>query len=162
MGKSKASRAPVSVQTRGRLLLSERGIRASVLREIAEERIAESKLLMSRDYFSGAAYLVGYGVELLLKARVAQIENAGYWPLVNIKDEHRTHSLELLLIRANLHNPFQLSRRANRELEINWLTLRGWSPTYRYERLQRRRASDIVGSVVDEPNGVAPWLRLRF
>lgn len=124
------------------LTLTAEGIRSSVLRELADERIAEAQLLLAHKRWTGAAYLVGYGVELHLKAVIAVRRWAGVWPLPAIAQEYMHHNLEILLDQAGLRITMRQAAKNNSDLGINWQAVRGWGPHRRYSRLHRRRASE--------------------
>ena len=139
--------------------LSLQGMRSADMCGLAEDRINEAVLLLANHHYTGAAYIAGYAVEFYLKAILARQQYAGFWPLDNIVNEHRTHDLEDLLTMCGLKDRMRTASKTNIELAINWQALRDWRPDIRYRRLRRRLAEDIVGAVTDTPNGVAHWLR---
>lgn len=137
------------------------GAPAGQLRGLAEERIAEARILLKANKVSGAAYIVGYGVELHLKAIIAERSYAGFWPPVEMASDLHHHNLEILLRQAGLTDALRRAGKDNTELEVNWATARRWSPSFRYQRLRAVVAEDMVDAVAHERHGVAQWLRRR-
>jgi hypothetical protein len=71
------------------------------LRRLAEQKVRDAEVLLEAGRYDGAAYLVGYGVELALKARIC--ETLGWEGFPSTRNEFRqyasfrTHDLEVLL-----------------------------------------------------------------
>jgi hypothetical protein len=141
--------------------LTREGVRSQVLAELAFERVKEAQHLLRGGYYTGAAYIVGYGVELLLKAIIAGRQYAGSWPVANVTTEVFTHNLDKLLQIADLDKQMREDSKMNKSLGINWITIRTWGTHLRYIRLPRHEASDMVDAVAEQPDGVAAWLGLR-
>jgi HEPN domain-containing protein len=160
---SRKRRAELSVRwaRTGAIEMSLQGIRSSVLCELADDRIREANILLSHGQHTGAAYIAGYAVELLLKAILAARANAGVWPLDHNVAEYRTHDFEDFLKLCGLREQMRQSSAKNFELGSNWVILREWRTDLRYRRLQRALAADIVQAVSDQRDGVARWLRVR-
>lgn len=150
---------PAPIRRPGPLALDRRGVRAAVLCELAADRVREARLLLKHEQFTGAAYIAGYAVELLLKAIIAVRANAGFWPLEQLVSEYRTHDFDILLKQAGLARQMRAVAGKNPELSSNWQVARIWETNFRYRRLQRQLASDIVSAVTDERDGIAAWLR---
>lgn len=130
-----------------RRTLTRDGIPATALIELARERVREAELLLGKDHYAGAAYIVGYAVELLLKALISRQRFASRWPVEAVADNLKVHDLEALA-------------KINKTLGINWQTARSWHPYLRYVRLSKVEARDMVRSVADRPDGIAAWLEL--
>jgi hypothetical protein len=140
--------------------LTRDGIYANALADLAYERIREAEVLLRHEHFTGAAYIVGYGVELLLKAVIANQRFAGRWPVEAVATDLKIHDLETLLKCASLHERMRAASKVNKMLGVSRLNIREWRPTLRNIRLSRGEARDMVASVREEPDGVAPWLSL--
>lgn len=157
-GKSSRQATPAQVVVAG-VTLSAQGMRSSDLCELAEDRIKEAIVLMANQHYTGAAYIVGYAVELYFKAIIARQQCGGFWPLQNVAFEYRTHNLEGLLTVCGLRSRMRTATTMNPELAMNWQILRDWGPDLRYRRLRRPLARDIVNAVSHSSDGVAQWLR---
>jgi len=160
--KRKASQSGVPSEMPAHLVsrpvLTRQGIAFSTLAQLGLERITEAKLLLRNRHPSGAAYLVGYGVELLLKSIIASKNFGGFWPIEQVDAHLRHHDLEVLLRQAGLEHSLRSALRTNRPLAINWIVVRSWRPHLRYMRVSENEGRDMVGAVADKPNGVGNWL----
>jgi HEPN domain-containing protein len=138
---------------------SGRGARSQLRLDLSEERVAEAQLLLREGHFTGAAYLVGYAVEFVLKAIIANKQYGGFLPFPNILQDHKTHNLEVLLKHAGLLDKMRKESRNRMELLENWRTACDWGTHYRYTRLRPKHARAIIKSVLEGSDGVIPWLR---
>lgn len=136
-----------------------RGAPSILFREYADERAAEARALLARDLFTGAAYLSGYAIELLLKAIISERSLGQHFPVADVPEELKTHNLEKLLVFSGQFERLKTAFASNPELEDNWLALRTWGPHLRYDRLRAQRSRDIVYAVTDQRNGVMAWLK---
>jgi hypothetical protein len=152
---------PNSQRASGRNLpqLGARGAPSRLFREYADERAAEARALLARELFTGAAYLSGYAVELLLKALIAERSLGQHFPVVDVPEELKIHNLEKLLVISGQLARLKAAFASNPELEDNLIVLRSWGPHFRYDRLRAQRARDIVYAVTDQRNGVMAWLK---
>lgn len=67
------------------------------LKEIAETRLKESKLLYSHGYYSGSHYLAGYVIETALKATICKNLNIDNFKKV-IYNNNKGHDFEYLIM----------------------------------------------------------------
>lgn len=134
------------------------GASSSVLRQIADERLAEARHLQTRDYFTGAAYLGGYAVEIQLKALISIKHYGGFLNIFNPPNEIKTHNLDVLLKIAGIAEQMRRIEFSREELFLNWLVARGWDPSYRYQRLSRSHAIETYEAIAHRADGVAAWL----
>lgn len=139
--------------------LTRQGARADMLEALAEDRLSEAKQLLSKKFWTGAAYLVGYCLELNLKAKIARKKFNGYWPPQALAADLHTHDLEILLREAGLLTALLSEPRARTSFGRRWHAVRVWRPSLRYERLKQPRAVEMVDAVGNEPDGVARWLK---
>jgi hypothetical protein len=124
--------------------LTRDGIYANALADLAYERIREAEVLLRHEHFTGAAYIVGYGVELLLKAVIANQRFAGRWPVEAVATDLKIHDLETLLKCASLHElPTGECRPARDETGVEW----------------RRAAGTEVGFVLVHTSPRMSWTR---
>ncbi|UOD33031.1 hypothetical protein INH39_16170 [Massilia violaceinigra] len=103
------------------------------LEDLARTRLHEATALLIARQFDGAAYLSGYAVELILKARICvNLDWLGY-PESRKEFENytslRTHDLEILLdltgLQKNVRNKFG----------AHWSNVCDWSPEERYRQV---------------------------
>lgn len=66
------------------------------LRQLADSRIEEAGVLLERNYYTGAYYLTGLGVECALKACLAQAVQQHDFPDKDFVNAAYTHNLERL------------------------------------------------------------------
>jgi hypothetical protein len=141
-------------------IIYRQGIRSSALLELAKERVAEARLLKARGHLNGAAYIVGYAVELMLKGAIANNRFLGFWPIERIADKYRTHDLNFLLAESGLSGALRSACGSDEELDVNWSYLKSnWSTDIRYTRLKTNKAEAIIDSALNERNGVVSWLK---
>ena len=67
------------------------------LRQLADSRIQEAKVLLERNHYTGAYYLTGLGVECALKACLARAVQQHDFPDKDFVNAAYTHNLERLL-----------------------------------------------------------------
>jgi hypothetical protein len=139
-------------------------VNRAVLRQLAEDRIQDAAALLAASRWSGAYYLAGYALECGLKACVlAHVENTG---IIFIEKKYAekcwTHDLELLVELANLQAAFATDLAVNPVLARNWGIARNWDETSRYQQKTQAQAQELFNAVANVPDGVLPWIRLRW
>jgi HEPN domain-containing protein len=72
---------------------------------LAEQRLAEAKLLLQNGFPSGAYYLAGYSIECALKARISRDFRADEIPDKKLIDRVYVHDLNKLLALAGGLDP---------------------------------------------------------
>jgi HEPN domain-containing protein len=133
------------------------------LRQLAEDRIADAAILLAGGRWSGAYYLAGYAVECGLKACIAKLTNQDDFPRDRrFVEECYTHSLEKLLKAAALKPVLDADTLANPALLGNWGVAKDWQETSRYEQKTQVKAQTLYDAVANDPNGVLPWIRIRW
>ena len=133
-----------------------------ILRDLAEQRLAEARTLLRTGHHLGAFYLAGYAAELGLKACIAALfrsDEIPDWP--NFRDL-RTHDLTLLVQRAGLVSQLE-ARLAEQEFDESWQMVKRWKPDSRYETdIDAELAASLIRALISEPNGVMPWIRQHW
>ncbi len=90
------------------------------IQEIAEQRLVEAELLFQNGYYDGACYLVGYCVELALKAVICKTLDIDDLFTTNYRSElvrpFKTHDLDSLFVYAGLKNRFEIAKSIDSEL----------------------------------------------
>jgi HEPN domain-containing protein len=102
------------------------------LTKLAEEKLADAKLLLSNDRPGNAYYLAGYAVELLLKAAISSRFQANTIPDPSWLRDIFQHNLENLVKLALLNDDLKRDSDADDELKGRWDIVLEWNETSRY------------------------------
>lgn len=133
------------------------------LRQLAEDRIADAAALLAAGRWSGAYYLAGDAVECALKACIAKLTNQDDFPRDRkFVEDCYNHDVEKLLKSAGLRSALDAEIAANPAFETNWITIKDWEETTRYEQKTQAEAQTLYGAITNIPNGVLPWVRLHW
>ncbi len=136
----------------------------SDLQALADVRIDEAQVLlgMTPPRADGAYYLAGYSVECALKAAIAKLNNQYDWPEKWFVTECHTHNILALVRLAGLEAARAADAAANPALALNWSIVKDWSERSRYERHSQAKAQKMIDAVIDNVNGVLPWIKARW
>jgi HEPN domain-containing protein len=134
------------------------------LRQLAEDRILDAERLLTGGRYAGAYYLAGNAVECGLKACIlAHVEAAGtIFVDKRFSEKCWTHDLEDLLALASLAPTLEADGVANAAFAGNWDVAIEWEETSRYEQKTQAEAQRIYDAITNQPNGVLPWIRIRW
>ena len=103
----------------------------SELKEIAQARARDSRILVGSERYDGAIYLCGYAVEIALKARICATLGWSGYPSSRAEfqkyQSFRTHDLDALLHLCGL----EAEIKANFLTE--WSVVAAWDPEIRYK-----------------------------
>jgi hypothetical protein len=133
-----------------------------VFQELSRIRVREALILLDARGYPGAYYLMGYAVECALKACVAKQVKRYDFPDKELANKVYTHKLEELVGYAGLSRDFNNERKTNRELDANWLVVKDWKESFRYDvGITRQQAHDLYESCTGQ-NGILPWIRKRW
>lgn len=133
------------------------------LRQLAEDRIADAKILLDAGRWSGAYYLAGYALECGLKACIAKLTNQDDFPRDRkFVEECYTHNLEKLLKAAGLKPVLDADTLANPAFLGYWGVSKDWQETSRYEQKTQAEAETLYEAIANNPDGVPPWIRIRW
>ncbi len=137
------------------------------LQRLALTRLKDAKALLGRKRWSGAYYLCGYSVECGLKAcllRHLGESSAVFGDLGYLKrlSECWKHDLAKLVNLAGLDTDFGSARALNPALEDFWSITKDWKETSRYAEMTETEAKRLFEAVSHRPDGVLPWIRLRW
>ena len=131
------------------------------LKILAELRAEEARVLLVRGKEQGAYYLAGYAVECALKACIAKKTKRFEFPQKRRYIEKvYSHDSDTLLDAAGLDAELQKEIAANQAFAANWNTVKDWNEESRY-RTSGLNGKDLYQAVTG-PNGVLPWIRLRW
>ena len=130
------------------------------LQDIARIRLKEARSLLKNGHYHGSYYLAGYAIECSLKACIAKNSKKYAFPdLKTVRDSY-SHELMPLFKVAGLWTTFEKDMRNNNDLDINWITLKDWSPEKRYEKsITEQEARGIYSAISNRQNGILQWIR---
>jgi HEPN domain-containing protein len=134
-------------------------VNRTLLQQLAEERVRDAEALLNAGQWSGAYYLAGYAVECGLKACVAKLTNLHDYPNKDLALKCNTHKIEALVEVAGLKNPRHTDATASPALGANWLIVKDWDETARYQQWTEPQARKLFAAVSDLSNGVLTWIK---
>ncbi len=126
--------------------------------ELAKLRIAEAEHLMKAGSFSGAYYIAGLAVECSLKACIARATEQFEFPDLDCAKESWNHDLTRLLNAAGLVAEHEKKAAADVEFNANWLIVKDWDVSSRYEKRSKAEAQNLFEAVVNAQHGVFGWI----
>src|SRR5438477_3831108 len=133
------------------------------LRQLAGDRIADAAILLAAGRWSGAYYVAGYAVECGLKACIARLTNQDDFPRERkFVEECYNHNVERLLKAAGLQAQLDADAAANAAFLGNWEVVKDWSEASRYEQKAPAEAQALYDAITNVPEGMLPWIRLRW
>jgi len=142
-----------------------------IIREIAEERLAEAIILRDKGKYNGAFYLAGYAVELALKAKIC--DNFGFPNLFDEDDQSaitgigelrkavKKHDLFVLLMFSGLKIKFDDAMANDKGfLRINSLLFKNWNESYRYKPCGFCKDYDVIEMIdlMTNANNIMQWI----
>jgi HEPN domain-containing protein len=131
--------------------------------ELAGHRLDEAKALLDAEKWDGAYYLAGYAVELALKSCIIKrLMATDAFPDRKFSEHCYTHSIEKLVVLANLEVLKRLDSASNLALEDNWQILKLWSEEKRYHRIEQKEAETLYSAIADNTHGVFTWIKRHW
>ena len=131
----------------------------SDFQQLAQLRIEEATVLLAAGKFAGAFYLGGYTVECALKACIAKLTKEFDFPDKKQVDKSWTHNLETLVLVSGLAQQREADVKHDLDLATNWLKVKDWDETTRYEIKDQRAAQELYDAITDPKHGVLPWIQ---
>jgi HEPN domain-containing protein len=134
------------------------------LQRLAEERLADAKVLLSIGRWSASYYLSGYAVECGLKACIlAHVERTGAIFLDRkFSEKCFSHRFEELLKAARLNEELNQAISLDPTLGDYWKLASLWTSESRYDFWTETEARDLVQVISDPQSGVLPWIRRHW
>jgi len=129
---------------------------------IAEERVLDAEAPLDKQRWGAAYYLAGYAVECGLKACVVVYVERNADVVFREKrfsEACWTHDIEKLVSLAGLRAQRDADVAANTVLDDNWLIVKEWRESVRYQTTTQLKAEKLFQAVSDIANGVLPWIR---
>lgn len=132
--------------------------------QLAEERIAEAKILLAAQKWSGAYYLAGYAVECALKSCIlARVEADGaIFREKKFSERCWTHDLLELLELADLEVARDAHIAASLPRKQYWDTVEAWNEHSRYVRQAQQDAEKLMNAIDDPNDGVLLWIKSHW
>jgi hypothetical protein len=132
---------------------------------LANDRIVDAKALLAARRWAAAYYMAGYAVECALKscvlARLASeveliFEDRRY------SEKCWTHDLAQLVALAGLTDQLKADTAADPDLLANWIIVKNWSESSRYQRMPKNFAEGLYNAITDKKHGILPWIKQRW
>lgn len=133
----------------------------ATFQRLAEDRLAEARVLAGAGHHSGAYYLAGYAIECALKARIAGRFKADEIPDRKLVEAAYTHNLAELLRLSGLADELASAMQVDPALRRRWSVLLRWSEQARYEAWPQAVASDMLDAVDGDEGALFRWLISR-
>ena len=121
------------------------------LRNLAELRVKDAKLLLDHGQYDGGYYLVGYAAECALKAVIAARTRQHEFPDLNLARKAHTHNLKDLLDASGLKAVVEQEFAKDRDLRENWNIVRDWAETSRYEAGRQKDEAEALYTAITDP-----------
>jgi len=137
--------------------------------QLAEERLGDAQALFNAGRFGCAYYIAGYAVECALKACIAKKTKAESFPERDAQ-KYYSHELEKLLGFTGLEDEIKPGDQdgtdageRKQKLRENWIIVRSWSETSRYESERYAPEAGKILEAIKEPQyGILTWLKNRW
>ena len=133
--------------------------------KLAEDRLADAHVLLDAGRWSAAYYLAGYAVECGLKSCIVAhlAGNAGIiFEQRNYSDECWNHDVDKLIRAAGFEQQRKTDSENNQNLANNWLFVKDWKETSRYEQKSELDARSLCAAVTDTADGVLQWIKSHW
>jgi len=133
--------------------------------QLAERWLVDAKTLLDARRWSAAHYVAGYAVESGLKACVLVRLSATPEVIFETRRFSEfcwTHDFPELMKHADLEAARAADAAANPAFRQNWLTVKDWDETARYETVSHQKAKKLYAAIADKPNGVMQWIKARW
>lgn len=143
------------------------------IRLLARLRLDEAQVLTTSGYIDGAFYLAGYGIELALKAKIAErlglpwlFDEKGTTPtdqftgLGDLRKLLKTHNLFLLLAVGGLKPSYDRKRQTESEFLKYKQLIESWNEGLRYQLPEPVNRVDMQSflNFLTAPNGLLQWI----
>src|ERR1700685_3105497 len=121
------------------------------LRNLAELRVKDAKLLLDSGQYDGGYYLASYAVECALKAVIAARTRQHEFPDLGLAKKVYTHNLKELLEASGLKGAVDQEFAKDPDLRDNWNIVKDWSETSRYEAGRQKGEVDNLFTAITDP-----------
>jgi len=129
------------------------------LRELANQRLEDVRVLPEQERFSAAYYLSGYVIECALKACIAKrTRQFDFPPEPGVINKVYVHDLGVLVRSAGLEPALLADLEKDRELKKNWTLAKDWSEKSRYQMWTKPKAYSLFEAISTREHGVLQWI----
>ena len=143
------------------------------IRTLAHLRLDEAQVLATSGHLEGAFYLAGYGIELALKARIAErlglpwlFDEKGTSPndqftgLGELRKLLKTHNLILLLAVSGLKPAYEQKRQTESGFLKYKQLIESWNEGLRYQLPEPVNTMDVQSflNFLTAPDGLLQWI----
>jgi HEPN domain-containing protein len=132
------------------------------LETLADIRLRDAAELVRAQRYSAAYYLVGYAVELGIKACIAGLFQANAIPDKSFVNAVHSHKLDELLGLAGIKRELQKDVRTDEVLGAAWGIASKWDESSRYKMWDQFAAVSMINAVGEENHGVLQWLKKHW
>ncbi len=132
------------------------------LEKLALVRLEDAIFLLQAGRSSSAYYLVGYAVELAIKACIAKLIQPNTIPDLAFVKAIYVHKLDSLLGTAGLRPAFDAESKVDGELASYWAITNNWSEESRYAFWDPFAAASMIQAVHEPNHGVFQWVRKHW
>lgn len=132
------------------------------LQTLAQLRLDDAILLFEARRYSSAYYLVGYAVELSLKACIAASFQADVIPDKAYVAAIYTHKLDSLMNIAGLQVEFKKDSDADEELAAAWGVTSKWTEESRYQLWDEFSTASMVEAISNQEHGIYAWVKKHW
>ena len=147
------------------------------IKDLANQRLEDAHVLFTNGKFDGAFYLVGYAVELTLKAKICENfcipnlfnetityneTNTIFKGIHDLRKLVKTHNLILLLVCCCLKDKFEIDKAQNVNLsKANGLLFNCWDEKTRYKPCGHKTSKDVEDllNLLTAENGLLKWIQ---
>ena len=135
------------------------------LKKLALTRLEEAKILYQHAKYDGAKYLLGYVVEMALKARICKLLDSDYPDSGEIAKSYLTHKYDLLVKLGGLQKTLDEELNRNLDFKTNWSIATNWTEALRYKKIGTVSKNDVetlIDALENKPHGVLTWIKKRW
>jgi len=129
-------------------------------KKLTNLRVQEAKVLLKKECYEGAYYLLGYAVECAFKACIAKQTKRYDFPDKNFASKIYTHEITVLLKYAGLEQEYNKKSSNNPKFEVNWGIVKDWKEDKRYSvKITEQTAKAFHSAVLNRKDGILSWLQ---
>lgn len=132
------------------------------LEKLAQLRLDDAVFLLQAGRSSSSYYIVGYAVELGLKACIAKLVQPNVIPDKAFVNAIYTHRLDSLVSTAGLLPDLNADIKADAQFAANWAIASKWTEESRYELWDPVSAATLVAAISDPKRGVFQWVKKHW
>ena len=134
-----------------------------LLRNLADARTEEARILLREKQWTGAYYMTGLAVECALKSCLASAVKEFDFPDKEFVNRMYIHNLEkLFVLNGALWLALQSDMKADAKLAVNWSTVKDWDDSKRYNIVEELEAKAVYDAATEAGSGLMVWLKGKW